>query len=240
MQQDVPYLPELVRVGPDHFMIPSALSGELPAALGAFVKALEARGPKFAKAQLAGPRSAGVQWTDHLAKKAAAMARALKTANVTPMLFFDEPALGMGELPAAELAAVRRVASEEGAIVGVHCCGQTRWSELLGLGFDVVSLDARLSLEALLEDRPAWLSFLERGGTLCLGVIPTSPGARYDVGELCDSIEASLRATTPQFERVLSRMMLSPACGLGLHSAEDALRISAEVKQAQVRLRALL
>ena len=86
----------------------------------------------------------------------------------------------------------------------------------------------------------AWLRFLEAGGTLCLGIIPTSPGARYQVDELCDSVEASLRATTPAFERVLSRMLLSPACGLGLHSVEEAVRISAEVRTAQARLRALL
>ena len=156
------------------------------------------------------------------------------------MIFFDEPGLGADELPLKALEIVRRAASESGAIVGLHCCAQARWSELMGLGFDVISLDARLSLDTLLEDRRAWLRFLERGGTLCLGIIPTEPDARYDVGELCDSIEASLRSTTSNFERVLGRMLLSPACGLGLHSEEATLRISAEVTAAQARLRALL
>ena len=104
----------------------------------------------------------------------------------------------------------------------------------------MISLDARLSLDALLEDRVSWLRFLECGGRLCLGIIPTEPGARYEVAELCDSVEASLRATTPHFPRVLERMLLSPACGLGLRSIEDAERISREVKEAQSRLRSLL
>ncbi len=242
MQQDVPYLPEVA----GERMLPLALSAELPPSLEPFTSALQLRGARFAKAQLAGPatvmaysdRREGV--IEQLAAKAAALARELIAAKVTPIVVLDEPGLAMGPLPVAALEAVRRAASEAGAIVGVHCCGQTRWGELLGLGFDLISLDARLSVDALLEDRRAWLRFLEDGGTLCLGIIPTNAGAKYDVNELCDSVEASLRASTPSFERVLSRMLLSPACGLGLHSVEDAARISAEVLLAQARLRALL
>lgn len=270
LQQDVPYLPELPGLGAQELMIPSALRGctldpEAPSGASgkttlieqAFFGAVQRRAPRLAKAQLAGPATvtrftrtpAGARVADvpdltervveHLAAKAARLARSLRQANVTPMIFLDEPGLGMDELPAAALERVRRAAHDEGAVVGVHCCGQTRWPELLGLGFDVISLDARLSLDAALEDRGAWLRFLEAGGTLCLGIIPTS-GARYDLGELCDSVEASLRATTPRFEQVLSRMLLSPACGLGLHPLEDAGRISAEVRAAQARLRSLL
>lgn len=241
MQHDVPYLPETE----GELMLPLALSADLPPSLGPFIRALELRGAESAKAQLAGPatvmafsdRRAGV--VEHLAAKAAAITRALISAKVSPIVFLDEPGLGLGPLPVSALEAVRRAASEAGAIVGVHCCGQTRWGELLALGFEVISLDARLSLDALLDDRRAWLRFVEGGGTLCLGIIPTNAGATYDVNELCDSVEASLRSTTPNFQRVLSRMMLSPACGLGLHGAQDAARISAEVRWAQARLRAV-
>ncbi len=243
MQQDAPYLPELVGVGPEHAMLAQAISAELPAQLAAFGRALEGH-YGFAKAQLAGPvtvsRFGQRGLADHLAQKAVAITRALAEAKVTPILFLDEPGLGLGEETLDDLEHVRRAASDAGAIVGVHCCGQTRWSELLAMDFEIISLDARLSLDALLEDRRAWLSFLARGGTLCLGIIPTNPGAKYDVAELCDSVEVSLRATTPNFERVLDRILLSPACGLGLHTREEALRISAEVRSAQARLRALL
>jgi hypothetical protein len=244
MQQDVPYLPELPKLGAAELMLPSALRAGASPCEQAFLEAVRVRAPRVAKAQLAGPvtvaRFAQVQAVEHLAAKAARLATSLRAQHVTPMIFLDEPGLGMEGLPVATLETVRRAAHHAGAIVGLHCCGQTRWSELLGLGFDVVSLDVRLSLDALLDDRAAWLRFLEAGGTLCLGIIPTAPGARYQVDELCDSVEASLRATTPGFERVLARMLLAPACGLGLHSVEEAARISDEVRVAQVRLRALL
>ena len=244
MQQDVPYLPELPKLGAGELMLPSALRAGGSSFEQAFFDATRARAPTMAKAQLAGPatvaRFAHVHAVDHLAAKAARLARSLRERGVTPLIFLDEPGLSMEALPLIALETVRRSAHDAGAIVGLHCCAQTRWSEVLGLGFDVISLDARLSLDALLEDRAAWLRFVEAGGTLCLGIIPTSPGAQYRVDELCDSVEASLRATTPDFQRVLARVLLSPACGLGLHSVEEATRISAEVRAAQGRLRALL
>lgn len=220
-------------------MIATALEPGLPPAMGAFLSALKERGVKVAKVQLAGPSTVPGR-VEHLAARAAELSRALVGANVSPILFIDDPGLGGGALPLAELELIRRSASDAGAIVGLHCCGQTRWAELLESKFEVISLDVRLSLDALLEERRAWLAFLGRGGTLCLGIIPTEVGARYDVGELCDSVEASLRATTPNFERALSSMLLSPACGLALHSVEAATRINEELKVAQARLRSLL
>lgn len=241
MQHDVPYLPELLSVSPQEQII--ALGDAPGVSNSAFLAAIAGK-VKVAKSQLVGPATASrfgkTHIVEHLAAKAAAIARELVAANVTPMIFLDEPGLGAGEIPRAELELVRRAASDAGAIVGLHCCAQAPWAAVLGLGFDVISFDARLSLDAVLEDRSAWFDFLERGGRVCLGIIPTNPGARYSVDELCDSVEASLRATTPGFEQVLSRMLLSPACGLGLHSVQDAVRISAEVKAAQARLRALL
>lgn len=244
MQPDVPYLPELPR-RPEDLMVPSALR-EFTGLEPAFLEALQVRAPRCAKVQLAGPATVAAfsstsgDVVAHLANRAAQLARALRQAGVTPMLFLDEPGLGKGGFPVAALERVRLAAQQEGAIVGLHCCAQTRWAEVLGLGFDLISLDARLSLDALLEDRRAWLRFLKGGGTLCLGIIPTEPGARYDVAELCDSVEASLRATTPRFEEALCRMLLSPACGLALHPVAAAERISREVRLAQARLRALL
>lgn len=237
MQQDVPYLPELS----GEPMLAGFSAGKT---FAAFLEELRKRAPKFAKVQLAGPATLASQGPGRVLQQLPETVRALTQrvaqTGVTPLVFFDEPVLHETEAPAMALDFVRRAARDAGAIVGLHCCGQARWAELLGLGFDIISLDARLSLDALLDDRRAWLRFLERGGRLCLGIIPTNPGARYDVNELCDSVEASLRATTPHFERVLGRMLLSPACGLALQPPEDARRITAELKAAQARFRSLL
>lgn len=159
--------------------------------------------------------------------------RQLQALDVTPLVFIDEPMLVMNSAVSA-MHSLR----DSGAIVGIHCCGNTDWPRVLELDFDVVSIDARLSLEALVEDRDAWRTWLESDAWLSLGIIPTNAGARYDVRELCESVEATLRATSP-FPEILQRVMLTPACGLGLHSIADAERIMNELAQAQSLLRGL-
>ncbi len=233
-----------------------------------FLFEVEARKLPFAKVQLAGP--ATVRWvtktssgqpTSELAEldqqlfrfvmaKALALAQAVRRAHATPIVFLDEP--GLYALQAdnvrhkvvlQELKLLIGAVQQQGAIVGMHCCSNTDWSAVLGLGLDVISIDARLSLDALVEDPVAWHGFLETGATVSLGIVPTDLASAYTLGELCDSVEATLRATTPPgtaFEALLSRMLLTPACGLGMRSVLDAERIVDEVRQAQRRLGAVV
>ena len=125
MQQDVPYLPELLSVSTREAMVAWGLGEEARVSSAAFLTAINGN-VKVAKSQLVGPVTASrfgrAHVVEHLSVKAAAMARELLAANVTPMIFFDEPSLGEGELPRAELELVRRAASDAGAIVGLHCC----------------------------------------------------------------------------------------------------------------------
>lgn len=179
-----------------------------------------------------------------------AMVRALRRINTTPILFLDEP--GLYALDARnprhlivlqELKLLIAAVQREGALVGLHCCSNTDWPKILDLGLNLLSVDARLSLDALLEDRAAFLRFLENEGTLSLGIVPTDVSSTYRVEELCDSVEASLRATLPAklpFTRVLSQVLLTPACGLAMRSVIDAERIFDEVREAQRLLRRAL
>lgn len=233
-----------------------------------FVFEVEARKLPFAKVQLAGP--ATVRWVARtsdgrptsevpeldqqifrlLLAKSVALVKALRRTQTTPILFLDEPGLYALErqnvrhmLVLKELQMLAVAAQREGALVGVHCCSNTDWAKVMELGLDIVSIDARLSLDALLEDREAWLRFITSGATLALGIVPTDLSSTYQVAELCDSVEASLRATTPAslpFDALLSRMLLTPACGLGMRSVIDAERILGQVREAQRRFVSLV
>jgi methionine synthase II (cobalamin-independent) len=233
-----------------------------------FLFEVEARKLPFAKVQLCGPATA--RWVARTSDgrpaseladldqqvfrlvlaKALALARGVRRAGATPVVFLDEPglfALDPGQVQhlvvLKELELVVRSLQREGALVGLHCCGNTRWASVLALGLDVLSLDARLSLDAVLEDREGWLKFVASGATLSLGIVPTDLASTYRLEELCDSVEASLRATAPPelpFEALLARMWLTPACGLGMRSVPDAEQVVAQVKDAQRRLVALL
>ncbi|MBN9687299.1 MULTISPECIES: hypothetical protein [unclassified Corallococcus] len=233
-----------------------------------FLWEVEHRKLAFAKAQLSGPftvrsvvRTAtgepvlAVPGLDAalyrlVMVRALAMVRALKRTGTTPLFYLDEPGLyayvrmnPQHLLAQQELRLLVVALQREGALVGIHCCGNTDWGVLLDAQADLVSLDVRLSLDAMLEETDALKRFLDSGATLSLGVIPTDLASTYSVEELSDSVEASLKAALPNdigFSRALSTVLLTPACGLAMRSVMDAERILEELKQAQRRLKRAL
>lgn len=230
---DLPFSPELLPAGEG--LLARVLEGT--AATRADFSA--ARGPF--KTQLAGPVTleafGGVSAEDAKARVSAVASRVLDeliAKGHEPLMFFDEPALG-ARGPNAALSAVIELARERGARVGIHCCANANWDDVLALPLDFIGIDVELSLDALAESSrwPAWIA---RGGALALGVIPTTPGAQLNLRERCDAIEATARARADV--QWLSRCLVTTACGLGLQRPERAWAITHELKQAQAWLRA--
>ncbi|MFN0062119.1 MAG: hypothetical protein ACKVPX_06360 [Myxococcaceae bacterium] len=232
-----------------------------------FLFEVEQRKLAFAKIQLAGPatvrwvvRTSGGEPAAEVAQldqdiyrlilaRSLAMVRAIRRRGSTPVFFLDEPGLYALDLNSPrhllvlqELRLLAVALQREGALVGLHCCSNTHWAAILGLGLNVLSLDVRLSLDALLENRRAFREYLDGGGTLALGLIPTNAGAEYELNALVESVEASLRASVPapRFQETLARMLLTPACGLAMRSVSDAERVFEELRVAQGKLKRLV
>ncbi|HVE83124.1 MAG TPA: hypothetical protein VND93_09775 [Myxococcales bacterium] len=235
-----------------------------------FLWEVENRKLALAKVQIAGPCT--VRWvaktTDGrptsdvpaldqqifrlLLAKSLALVKAVRRAGATPLLYLDEPGLyALDRKDARHLVALQELKvlamalRREGALVGLHCCSNTDWPAVLELGdrcLDVLSIDVRLSLDAVLEDRDALKRFLGSGATLSLGIVPTNLDATYAIGELVDSVEASLRATLggAAFASALSHVLLTPACGLAMRTVMDAERIFDELRQAQRAVRGVV
>ena len=246
-----------------------------PAACAAwrpFVWEVEHRKAPFAKAHLAGPTT--LRWalrstegaflaelTDGaeieaqilrlVLAKALAMARRLREAGATPVIFLDEPGLvafdkksGRHLVALQELRVLILALQREGAHVGVHCCGNTDWASVLALPWDLVSLDARLSLSKVIETGEPFAKFVAAGGSLALGIVPTnvdpetSEARREDLSAVVDRLVASV---PPQLESaapgLLARSLLTPACGLALRTVQDAEAIVDRLRKAQRDLR---
>jgi hypothetical protein len=175
-----------------------------------------------------------------------AMVKALRRTGATPLFYLDEPGLYAFQrtlprhlLALQEMKLLILALQREGALVGLHCCGNTDWAALLDTQPDLLSLDVRLSLDAMLEETEALARFLASGATLSLGIIPTDLKSTYDVTELTESVEASLKAALPRgrsFTQVLAHVLLTPACGLAMRSVTDTERILGELRAAQQRL----
>ncbi|MEW6055006.1 MAG: hypothetical protein AB1540_00190 [Bdellovibrionota bacterium] len=221
-----------------------------------FVWELEERGSRLAKVQLAGPLTS--QWVLKLQDgtnlsrypevtsqiyrlvlaRALAMSRRLQKAGVQPLLYLDEPGLyaySAAEprhvLALQELKLLIQTLRKEGVLVGLHCCSDTDWKAVLGLGLDVLSLDTGLSLSSILEHDADLENFIQRGGRLSLGIVPTSRISGQELQSLeardlflnlLETFDLKLKDRPQLVRKILTQAIYTPACGLALHSVSDA------------------
>lgn len=104
-------------------------------------------------------------------------------------------------------------------LTGVHCCGNTDWSVILDTTVDVVNFDAyEFGVGLTLYDEHL-RGFLDRGGILAWGIVPTSEAVRgEDYKSLAVRLEDLLkRLEAKGFDRVevLRQSMITPSCGTG-------------------------
>ena len=216
---------------------------------------LQERKIKQAKVQICGPMTA--QWalrlndgtpidahldlTNQVFKlilaRSLAMTRKLRSMGVQPILFLDEPGLyGLGDNPKhvlgmQELRNIVQTLQKEKVLVGIHCCSNTDWNQVLNLEPTYLSIDTELSLENLLSksyEKPVDV-FFKKGGRLALGIIPSTHSAvlhSLNQKELYSHIETLLKNRWPNDVSLVSQLLESalftPACGLALHSVDDA------------------
>lgn len=121
-----------------------------------------------------------------------------------------------------------------GAITGTHCCGNTDWGVLLNTKVDILNLDAYDFIENLALYPVELRDFLDRGGSICWGLIPNNnhifhetPQSLVDrlrngVRLICE--KAAKRGVTIRPDEFASRSLLAPACGLGSANVEIADR----------------
>jgi methionine synthase II (cobalamin-independent) len=178
--------------------------------------------------------------TQGLARKAAWQAEQFRRAGREAVIFFDEPILtgfGSAFLPVSreEVATILtetiEAVKEPGPVtVGVHCCGNTDWGLLLETPLDILSFDSYGYFDHLLLYDQALTAFFQRGGYVAWGLVPT-----LDADQLARETADSLwQRFTSQVERlaelglglpeVLQHSLLTPACGLGYLSPEEATR----------------
>ncbi len=225
-----------------------------------FLWELEERDSRLAKIQLAGPLTC--PWTLRLKEgseldrypeisaqilrlimaRAIAMCRRLRSGGIQPILFLDEPGLycislqnPRHRMALNELKLVIKTLRNEGAWVGLHCCSNTDWKVVLELGLNVLSMDAQLSLDALLEQKEALTQFIATAGRLSLGVIPTSKSISRDASDLFSLLISKFqnlgKMQFQEIQQILKHALLTPACGLALHSPADAELILASLQE---------
>jgi hypothetical protein len=175
-------------------------------------------------------------------------AGALAGTGRRPVLFIDEPALsGIGSAFSSMdrhtvINALREMIDHcrkgSDALIGIHCCANTDWPAVYEAGPDIINFDAFDFMDSFLIYPDEAARFLEGGGTLAWGIVPTT---RFDHETTVDSLEdllenglARLAQTGLDRDDLGSRSMLTSACGMGGMSgqyAEQALRVLSELER---------
>lgn len=153
--------------------------------------------------------------------------------------FIDEPILSAfgsstyvsvkREDVVAMLNEVIEAVHTDGAIAGIHCCGNTEWSILIDAGVDIVNFDAFEFGETIAMYADSVKEHLARGGMLAWGVVPTSKAIREQTVE---SLEAQLEKVMDNLaskgiekQTILEQAFITPSCGTGSMETEDAERV---------------
>lgn len=233
------------RLDPDAPLGDRCMAGVPFATLRAFLAAVAARTAPI-KLQLTGPVTLGLaleaagaapEIAFALAGRAVRarahqlIARARASVPAAPLVVFvDEPSLVGGLSRAGSLGADRTIdlisgalaAIEPHAVSGVHCCGRTDWRVLLQAGPQVLSLPAGAGLAA---SAGALAGFLERGGWVAWGAVPTDGPVGESATRLWRVLSAEWRELVQAGcdpSQLRRQALVTPACGLALHDEGHA------------------
>ena len=220
---------------------------------------------QWIKGQVTGPISFGLKVVDqnlkpmlyddslrdvlvkHLARKAQWHEKFISQLG-TPITFVDEPSLA---LIGASVVALNRdevirdleeVFSSIQGLKGTHCCGNTDWSLLMATSVNIISFDALNYAENLALFADDVKQFLNRGGALAWGIVPTVEEDIFSATAdgLVTRLEAAMNLLVKKgIDRDLlyERALITPACGLGTVSVSAAERAFALTREVSEKVR---
>jgi hypothetical protein len=255
----------------DTFAITAAFSQGIPA----LEAALPAAGRRpFVKVQTTGPISFGLTIVDEhkraiyyhpefvdavvkcLAMKCRWQIRKFAPFAERVICFIDEPILSAfgsstyvsvtRDDVVAKLAEVIEAVHSEGALAGVHCCGNTEWSILVDAGADIVNFDAFDYGETIALYPDAVRRHLEAGRALAWGVVPTNSAkltlqtAERLVATFDRLVEHLAKTAKLDKALIVRQALITPSCGTGSLPVPDAERVFALLRETSQALRARL
>ncbi len=228
--------------------------------------------PNALKCQITGPMTLGMgtkdqdgraiiynsQVMDTIVKLVAQKARwqvlKLQRFNRPVIVFFDEPALaGFGSSAFIGISRdevdekfeeVIRSVHEMGALAGIHVCANTDWSVILDSSADIVSFDAYSYFDKFILYAQKVKDFIDRGGLLAWGIVPTSSVEDIEREET-DFLIAKFYSQIQQVmdlgidkSTLFSQIFITPSCGTGvlnLSHTQKVLRLTKNVSNAIIK-----
>jgi len=237
------------------FRISEQYAAGFYALLRALQKGLPVRS-RFIKGHVTGPLTAGMAFKDDtgkdiihndvlfdalvkgLAMKAAWQILELQHFGKPVIIFIDEPAMeSLGsafsavspEVVTEKLNEIIDAIHEQGGIAGIHCCGNADWPMLFNTKIDIINFDAFGYMDKVMLYPDDIRRFLDRGGALAWGIVPTGAFTGSETTELLlTRLEAGIKRLESHGvmrETILRQGLITPSCGMGSLTPDSAVAI---------------
>ncbi len=235
-----------------------AISKEFSSTFPEFEKIIKNTKPQYAKAQIIGPFTLAAMLTDQnginaifdetlreivvklLTLKVLWQIKHIKQANSTtiPIIFMDEPTLSQlgtsAYLTISEkdvvdmLAEISEIIHQNGGISAIHCCGKCDWTILIKAKADIINFDAFAFSEHLGLFAQEIDKFLQDGGKLAWGLVPTldvEALKNITLADLIKDFEQGIKYLTNKGideKLIIDNSLITSSCGAGSLSVELA------------------
>ena len=188
-----------------------------------------------------------------IAMKAAWQTSFLSKSGKAVLMFIDEPALaGLGSsafigVTTDEIQSMINEVADAihlaGGLAGIHVCANTDWGLLLNSRIDVLSLDAYGFFDRIASLQDDLNTYLERGGIIAWGGIPTSRDediqkeSTASLVELWNTQMDSITGPNLSKADILRQTVITPSCGTGSLSQELARKVLELTRTVSTELR---
>lgn len=250
--RNIPFWPQLTNISKKEDMITQFsdnMSSFCSISFPKFLELIRRTKPHYAKGQITGPNTLSFRITvenlaEKLAQKALWQIEQIKVAspNTIPIIFIDEPSLAYvpDEIAQKMIKTVSDVIKQNGALSGVHCCGDCNWNVPIDAGIDILSFDAYAYLP-----KPEFKNFLLNGGKIAWGIVPTKDTEAIrdaNLDKMIEVFENGVKYLTKMGideKIIIENSLITPSCGAGSLSEELAEKAMDLTKQLSENRKAL-
>ena len=179
----------------------------------------------------------------------------IKSANpdTTPIIFIDEPSISQigtsafvgitQEEATAMISEVAELINQNEGLAAIHCCGKCDWTIPLKSGVKIINPDAYTYAQNLSIFSSEISTFLNNGGIIAWGIVPTLDKTALENTNIPDLIEKFKTAVNYLTKKgineklIIENSMLTPSCGAGgldVKMSEKAMDLT---KQLSIQLK---
>ncbi len=179
----------------------------------------------------------------------------IKTANpdTIPIIFMDEPSVSQigssAYLTVSEnevismIKEISNIIKNNGGLSAMHCCGKCDWRLPIKTGINIINFDAYAYGQNFNVYHKEILKFLNNGGKIAWGLVPTLDGAilrKLSINDLVKKFHDSVNYLTKNGineKLIIDNSLITSSCGAGGLSIKDAELAMSLVKGLSDRLK---